>query len=106
MKKTTKSKLVEGALIGAALGIVAGLALAPKAGEELRADVLKRVNEFYAYLAPRLKKLKKMGEKDFQDFVVKAARAYAKARKLSAEESESIIAEAKKSWKHIKKFSL
>ncbi len=103
MKKSTKSHLIEGALVGAVLGVVAGLALAPETGKELRADVTKRLNEFYAYLAPKLKKLKKMGEEDFQEFVVEAAKTYTKAKKLSAEESASLVSEAKKSWKHIKK---
>ena len=81
------------------------VALAPETGKKLRADVKKKLNEFYAYIAPQLKKLKSMGEEDFQEFVTNAAKTYSKAKKLSTADSAYIVSEAKKSWKHIKKQS-
>lgn len=43
--KKTRSKLGVGLLVGAAVGAVAGLFLAPKSGKKLRADVAKRASE-------------------------------------------------------------
>ena len=58
-----KKKIMGGALIGAVLGIAAGMLMAPKKGKELRKDVKKISADFYKSIAPKLKKIKKFSEK-------------------------------------------
>ncbi len=96
-------KLLEGALVGAVLGVAAGLLLAPKSGKKLRGDIKKLSGDFYRYIAPQVKKMKKMGEAQFNELVTKGAKNYAKAKKLSLAEQKMLATEAKRSWKHIKK---
>ena len=104
--KRNKMKLVEGAVIGAALGIAAGLVLAPESGKKFRSDIKKKSVEFHAYLAPRFKKMKKVGEEQYNSFVKDAMKTYAKAKRLSEKEESEVVAHTKKSWKHIKKHSV
>jgi len=104
MKKNNGAKfLLEGGLVGAALGVAAGLLFAGTSGKKLRGDINKRSAEFYAQLAPKLKKVKKLGEAEYKNLAKNALGTYAKARKLSANEEKAILAEAHKSWKHLKK---
>ena len=98
-----KKKIMGGALIGAVLGIAAGMLMAPKKGKELRKDVKKISADFYKSIAPELKKIKKFSEKEYKIFVKKAAVNYSKVKKLSTEEAKILANEAQKSWNHLKK---
>ncbi|HUX35929.1 MAG TPA: YtxH domain-containing protein [Candidatus Paceibacterota bacterium] len=103
--KTSKNsgKLLEGALVGATLGIAAGMLLAPESGKKMRRDIKKLSGDFYRHIAPQVKKMKKVGEAQYNELVAKGATNYAKAKKLSLSEQKALIAEAKRSWGHIKK---
>ncbi|MCX6761065.1 MAG: YtxH domain-containing protein [Candidatus Nealsonbacteria bacterium] len=101
--KGNKLSLLEGAVIGTALGVTAGLFLASKKGKQLQKNINQKTVEFYAYIAPKLKKIKKLGEKEYIAFVETAAKNYSKAKKFSAVETKILLAEAKKAWKHLKK---
>ncbi len=101
-KKTTM-KAVEGRLVSAALGIAAGIALIPSSGKKFGSDVQKKSAQFHAYLAPRAKKLKKIGKESYDLFVTDSAKKFAKAKRLSEKEGTALATHAKKSWKHIAK---
>lgn len=105
MKGNNKLSLLEGALVGTALGVAAGLFLASKKGKELQKDIKQKTVEFYAYIAPKLKKIKRLGEKEYVAFVENAAKNYSKAKRFSAAETKILLAEARKAWKHLKKLA-
>lgn len=98
-----KLKVLEGTLVGAALGFVAGIMLAPKSGKELRKDLKKKSADFYKHLGSQLKKLKKVSEKDYKIMVKKAMATYSTAKKLSQSEAKEITKEAENYWKHLRK---
>jgi len=100
---SNKIKILEGALAGAVLGVVAGLMLAPESGKELRRDLKKKSAEFYHYLGAQLKKLKKVSEKDYKILVRKAMETYSKTKKLSKDDVKKIVSGAESYWKHLKK---
>jgi gas vesicle protein len=50
-------------LIGIGIGIVAGLMLAPRSGEEIRQDVRRRTNEGLDYLNQQAEKIRDGAEK-------------------------------------------
>ena len=56
MKKAKSSgkKFMTGALLGAALGISAGLIAKSKFGKEMNKDLKKKAEDFYKHLAPHL----------------------------------------------------
>lgn len=98
-----KLKVLEGALAGAVLGVVAGIMLAPESGKELRGDLKKKSAEFYNYLGTQLKKLKHISEKDYKMMVKKAMATYSKTKKLSVDDVKKIVKEAENYWTHMKK---
>ncbi|MDO8655385.1 MAG: YtxH domain-containing protein [bacterium] len=95
--------LLEGALVGAVLGVAAGMLLAPESGKKMRKDIKKLSGDFYRYIAPQVKKMKKMGEAQYHAFVAKGVKNFAKVKRLSLAEQKMLTTEAKRSWKHIKK---
>jgi len=103
MKKNNRAKIIEGRIVGAALGVAAGIVLVSESGKKFLVDVRKKSAEFHAYLAPRFKKMKKVGENEYDSFVKKAMETYSQKKHLSEKEKNEIISHAKKSWKHIKK---
>ncbi len=104
-QKSETLKIVEGGLISAALGIAAGIVLAPEAGKKFSDDLRKKSAEFHAYLAPRFENLKRVSQEGYDSFVKTGAETYAKAKHISATEKKDLVSHAKKSWKHIKKHS-
>lgn len=98
-----KLKILEGALTGAVLGVVAGIMLTPESGKELRNDLKKKTAEFYRYFGTQLKKIEKVSEKDYKIMVKKAMETYGKAKKLSQDEIKEITKNAENYWKHLKK---
>lgn len=101
--KKIGGKVLGGALVGAVLGVAAGMLLAPESGKKVRGDIKRLSGDFYRYIAPRVKKLKQLGEAEFRAFVDKGAKQYAEAKKLSRAEEKMLAMEAKRSWGHIKK---
>lgn len=97
-----KISFISGAAIGAALGVAAGLFAQSKKGKKIQKDAKDKAAEFYAYLSPRLKNMKHMGEKEFSHFIENAAKNYAKAKKISTKELKVLIADTKNTWKHLK----
>lgn len=108
-KKSAKKnggRILAGALVGAAIGVGAGLLLASGSGKKIGAGIKKMSGEFYRYVAPRLKKLKKIGEAEYHQLMIEGANDFSKAKKLSLAEGRALSLEAKRSWGHIKKHLL
>ncbi|MEK7507914.1 MAG: YtxH domain-containing protein [Patescibacteria group bacterium] len=101
--KNTKSNLLGGALVGAVLGVAAGMLLAPKSGKKLRKDIGGRVADFHKYISPKIKLLKNMSEAQYKAFMKTAIGGYSKAKKLSAEEAKELAGYAQEFWKHLKR---
>jgi gas vesicle protein len=101
-KNGSGGKLLEGALVGAVLGIAAGMILTSEAGKKMGTDIKKLSVDFYRYMAPQVKKLKKLGESEYNALVEQTVKKYAKAKKLSLAEEKILAKEAKRSWGHIK----
>lgn len=104
MKKNSAGKIFEGALVGAALGIAAGMLFAPKSGKKIRKDIKNVSADFYRKMAPQVKKMNRIGKVQLHKFAAKSVRQYARAKKLSAAEERALMAEAKRSWRHVQKY--
>lgn len=103
MKKQKNIKLLEGGVIGAVLGIAAGMFLMSKPGKKLQKDIKQQSAAFYKHVSPQLKKIQKMGEKEYKSFIKDALKKYSKARKLSLKEEKDLLREVQKSWKQFQK---
>ena len=90
-------------MLGAALGVAAGILFAPKSGKKLRKDIRDRAADFYTSVAPKLKQLKNMSEAQYTAFMKTAVTGYAKAKKLSKAEAKELSGYAENFWKHFKK---
>jgi gas vesicle protein len=96
---------IEGALIGAALGVAAGIFAGSKTGKKVGKEVKRNVKhqsiEFYKYIAPRIRKAKRMSETQYKVFVKEAVKSYGKGRKLSTAETADLLKEAQSLWAHL-----
>ncbi len=104
--KKNGGKLLAGALVGAALGVGAGLLLASESGKKIRGGIKKLSGEFYHYMIPQIKKLRRVGEAQYHEFMAEGVKNFSKAKKLSLAEGKMLTSEAKRSWGHIKKHLL
>jgi len=100
--KKSGGKILAGALVGTALGVAAGILLAPESGKKMRTDIKKLSGNFYRYILPRVKKLKQIGEVQYNALVKEGIKNYAKIKRLSPAEERVLVKEAKRSWGHIK----
>jgi len=94
---------LQGAAIGMALGVAAGLFLNSKKGKQLREDAKERMADFYNYVTPKIKKIGQMTEREYKEFMKQAAMQYGKAKKLSGDMIQELADEAQHSWKQIAK---
>ena len=102
-KKGNAGKVLEGALAGAALGIAATMFYGSKAGKKAQKKAKVAAGKFYRHMAPKVKKMKKVGEAQLKAYAVKGVKEYAKAQKLSAAEEKMLLAEAKRAWQYAQK---
>lgn len=103
MATKKSSKFLSGALVGAALGIAAGIFATSKTGKKMQKDAKEKMADFYADLAPKLKKAKAIGEKEYQNLIGKALKDYNKDGKIDEKDLKYLAQQAKASWKHLKK---
>lgn len=103
MAKSNKLSFLKGAAAGMALGVAASIFLTSKKGKELRKELKDSMVDFYAYIAPKVKKMKKMGEKEYKEFMKNAVLQYSKAKKISEDVTKDLIKEAQKSWHYFSK---
>ncbi|MBI2035821.1 MAG: hypothetical protein HYT12_04055 [Candidatus Liptonbacteria bacterium] len=106
MAKNSGRKFFEGALLGAAFGAASGIVLGVINSKKIKkgaAKSKKHAAEFYKQAVPQLKKLKRVGEGEYDEFMKKAIANYARVKKLSGREAMELAREAKKYWQEIKK---
>ena len=97
-------KFVQGAVAGVALGVAASLFLTSKTGKKLRKDFSNTMADFYKHIAPQIKKIEKMGEKEYKEFMDNAIDQYGKVKKVSKVLIKKLKVEAGKSWDHFSEY--
>jgi len=95
--------VLAGGLIGAALGVGAGLLAESKLGKQLGGKAKHLSADFYRYMAPKIKKVRRMGEAEYKKFVAEAMARYAKDKRLSQSEVQHLVRNAHAAWKHLKR---
>lgn len=88
INKKTQSKLGVGLLVGAAVGAVAGLFLAPKSGKKLRADVLKRAADIRRQIEDV--DIEKTVASIFDDATEQSMRVYSQAKDMLSEKLSEV----------------
>jgi gas vesicle protein len=100
MAKGNAVKFLEGAVAGVALGVAASMFLASKKGKEIKEDISDVMADFYKSISSKVKKIKKMGEKEYKKFMKDAAEQYVKTKKISGDMAKHLVEEAQQSWEH------
>jgi len=98
-----KTTAITGALIGAAVGVAAGLLIPSNTGKKIKKQMKASTADFYRYLAPRIKRLKTVGEREYKALIDQAAKSYAEVKDISAKEMADLVDSAKDSWGDIKR---
>lgn len=102
--RSSTGKMITGALIAGALGVAAGMLLAPQSGKKTRKAIQGASADFYKFIAPKIKGLKSVGDKEYAAIVKKALVSYGKLKKLSATEINRLKKDAERHWKVTKKY--
>jgi gas vesicle protein len=97
-------KIFTGALAGAAIGVAAALFLTSQTGKKLRKNLSARAADFYKYISPQLRKLRRMSQEEYEAFIDEAVKRYGKLKKLSGPEILALAREAKKVWGQLAKY--
>ena len=103
MAKNSALKVLGGAVVGVALGVAANMFLSTKKGKVIKNDIVEATANFYKYVSPKVKKIAKMGEKEYKLFMKTTAEQYVKTKKISGDMAVQLIKEAQQSWKHFSK---
>ena len=104
MDNNNVPKFLQGAVAGIALGVAATMFLSSKKGKELRGEIEDITADFYKHISAEIKKIEKMGEKEYKLFMKNAAEQYAKAKKLSEEMTKQLIENVQESWEHFSEY--
>ena len=99
MKST---KVLSGMLMGAALGVAAGMFLNSPKGKKVQRDIKKTAADFYSNLSSKMKTMKDVSEKKYKILVKDTMAKFEKAKKLTKAEAQELKKHADASWKHIK----
>jgi len=102
-KKNNALKFLEGTVAGVALGVAASMFMASNKGKKIKNDLSDMAADFYKYISPKIKKVQKMGEKEYKEFMKASVAQYAKSKKMSEEMIKQLTKEAQQSWKHLSK---
>ncbi|MCX6739699.1 MAG: hypothetical protein NTZ49_00540 [Candidatus Parcubacteria bacterium] len=100
MAKGNATKFLQGTVIGIALGVAASIYLGLKKGKIVEDDIIDVMADFYKDISPKVKKIEKMGGKEYKLFMKNAVVQYAKTKKISAKMAKHLLKEAQESWKH------
>lgn len=96
-------KFLQGAVVGAILGAAAGMFMSSAKGKEIAGNAKDLMADFYKSVSPKLKKLGKITEQEYKEFMKSAAKKYTIAKQVSEDRAKELIDEAQKSWKHFYK---
>jgi len=103
MAQNNTVKILEGAVAGLVLGVAATMFLSSKKGKALGKGIADVSADFYRYISPKIKKIEKMGEKEYKLFMKGAAEQYIKTKKISGAVAKDLVKDAQLSWKHFSK---
>ena len=104
MAKNNTLKFLEGAAAGIALGVAANMFLSSKKGKEVQKDVVGVIADFYKYISPKVRKMEKVGEKEYKLFMKNSAEQYVAAKKISGDIAKELIKEVQQSWEHFSSY--
>src|SRR5690348_14807616 len=106
-KKNNNTKLLTGALVGAVLGVAAGVFAVSDTGKKIgkaaKKEIKSRSGEFYRYIAPQLKKMKTLTEEEYNEFIDRSVKSFAKNKDLTKKDVSDLSKQAHKYWKLLKK---
>ena len=101
MENNNFGKFLAGAVVGAGLGIAAGIFLSSKRGKELMENTKEMMKDFYDSVADKAEEIKKMGTKEYKDFMKQAVKKYADMKDVSKDEAKHLFEEVQKSWEEL-----
>ncbi len=87
------------------LGVAAGMYLASDSPKELKGKLAKKYADFSKFMAPKLKKLKKVSKEQYDAMVDKSMDGFSKAYKVTKSEAAALAKTAKKHFEDITKLN-
>lgn len=91
MMMTRRMDFVKGALIGAAVGSMAGVLLAPKSGKETVGDIKETFDEIKGKVASEVSKMGTITRRKYTNAVRGVMSGYQEAKKITPEQASEIM---------------
>jgi gas vesicle protein len=102
MDKQSKGIMI-GASVGVLAGAIAGILLAPKSGEETRADITSYIHEMKDKIAEELAKAGEVSKKTYSQIVEKIVNVYELEKKITPKDAKDIKTKLDKNFAQVKK---
>ena len=93
---------LEGLAIGAVAGVVAGLLLAPKSGQETRDEIQAELHEMKDEIVARLGTLEDFTREKYEEIVQAVLAEYAAAGKIPANQAEELEAQLREGYEAVR----
>ncbi len=92
-------------ILGAALGSIIGLLLAPKSGKKTRADLRKKTQPLIKKMFAEMEKVKGLDRKKYEQMVEKFVGQQLKRAKVAKSTVEGIVDDLKGQWVEVSKMT-
>ena len=98
MDKKYLGKFLAGVAVGAVVGIKTKEFMDSEKGQKAKMKMQKTMDEFYAFMSPKLEAMKSLGKAKYKEVVISAAVEYGKIKKLSDKMIDQLVKDTLKMW--------
>ena len=99
----SKKEFIAGSALGALIGSVAALLLAPQSGSKTRKDLQKMAGDVSARVTKELPHVKKLTKETYEALVEKVVVDYKKGKKFADKVWDDLRSDLKSQWKQVEK---
>lgn len=91
-------KFMTGAAVGVGLSVAVNKYLKSDAGKKTTESARKMLSDFYDFVSPEIKMIKKLSQAKYKQIISAAAKEYGKIKKLSEDAVEDLVENTLSFW--------
>jgi gas vesicle protein len=90
-RKTNIASFAGGAVLGALMGVMAGILFAPRSGKETRQEIGDTFREIKEKVAKEVSEMKQLTKRKYNQMVSGVVGAYQQAKKITPDQADDIM---------------